>query len=353
MTKDLTFAPSRTFFSVPVDYLLIGGLSIVLYPVMWLIPWNDHSLEQMGIIAYTAVFIANYPHFTVSYQLLYNDYRHLLFKDFRFFWAAVVIPVLLLFYFVWLLSSGNKEGYGYIAAFMFFIVGWHYTKQAYGAVMVAAARSRYYFSDKEKNWLKANMYGLWFTSFLSFNIGMHESEYWGVYYPSFGFTKYWLYAAYAFTLFTLIEFVFLMLKRIRNERKLPPVISIIPFVAIYFWDIPVLFHPAFFLITPFFHSIQYLFFVAALKRNEYESRSHRTALRKTAGYMGLALLTGVVFFEGIPRLVEMYHPLAETAFGHTRWLFIFSVFINIHHYFIDNVIWRKDNKILGQYLVHS
>ena len=352
MTSKIPLSSSKPFFSPTIDYLLIGGLSILIYPLLVFYPWTDTGLEKVTIIAYAALFVANYPHFTVSYQLLYNDYRHRLMNDYRFFWAGFVVPAILFFYMAYVLVSDWKEGYGYIAAFMFFIVGWHYTKQAYGAIMVAAARSNYYFSDKEKSWLKANMYALWLTSFFSFNIGMHEWEYWGVYYPSFGLNKYWLYAGYAVTLITLVEFLLLMFSRLRKEKKLPPLIAIIPGVAIYFWNLPVLYHPAFFLITPFFHSIQYLLFVTALKKNEFDEQTHhRNYLVKTLLYMGLAVLTGVIFFEAIPRAIEHFRPLGVTSYGQTRWLFLFSVFINIHHYFIDNVIWRKDNQTLSHYLV--
>jgi len=33
--------------------------------------------------------------------------------------------------------------------------------------------------------------------------------------------------------------------------------------------------------------------------------------------------------------------------------FAFSLFINLHHYFIDNVIWRGDNDYLKTYLVQA
>ena len=31
-------------------------------------------------------------------------------------------------------------------------------------------------------------------------------------------------------------------------------------------------------------------------------------------------------------------------------VFIFVMWINIHHYFIDNVIWRRDNEDVRKYL---
>ena len=39
-----------------------------------------------------------------------------------------------------------------------------------------------------------------------------------------------------------------------------------------------------------------------------------------------------------------------TLFGPAVFVFIFVMWINIHHYFIDNVIWRRDNEDVRKYL---
>ena len=40
----------------------------------------------------------------------------------------------------------------------------------------------------------------------------------------------------------------------------------------------------------------------------------------------------------------------STLFGPAVFVFIFVMWINIHHYFIDNVIWRRDNEDVRKYL---
>jgi hypothetical protein len=36
--------------------------------------------------------------------------------------------------------------------------------------------------------------------------------------------------------------------------------------------------------------------------------------------------------------------------GSTLFLFTFWIFINIHHYFLDNVMWRRGNPEVSKYL---
>ena len=37
-------------------------------------------------------------------------------------------------------------------------------------------------------------------------------------------------------------------------------------------------------------------------------------------------------------------------FGATMFMFMFWIFINLHHYFLDNVIWRRENPETGKFL---
>ena len=43
-------------------------------------------------------------------------------------------------------------------------------------------------------------------------------------------------------------------------------------------------------------------------------------------------------------------PYDHQAFNGTLFLFMFWIFINVHHYFLDNVMWRRENPETGKYL---
>ena len=335
------------------DWLTVGGLSILLLPLFFAIPNDDQIASKFGWFLYAVAFVINYPHFTISYILLYGDYRHLLLKDIRFIWAGIIVPILLIGYITVAHFTQSYEMLVYFVQFMFVIVGWHYTKQTYGVIMVTSTMNKYFYTKWESWTLKFNMYSLWMTSFLFFNIGVNEQpDYWGIKYLSLGFPKEALYSAYALTAISLIVGGVLILKRIITTKQWPPFISIIGFASIYAWFLPVLFNPIYFLATPFFHSIQYFTFVFALKNNEVTTKTHqpKLGLKVIIQYMVISIVSGVLLFEGIPRVLSVVVEYNHEMFGDGLMLFIFSVSINIHHYFIDNVIWRKDNKLVQKYL---
>lgn len=73
------------------------------------------------------------------------------------------------------------------------------------------------------------------------------------------------------------------------------------------------------------------------------------------------LLLGAVFFSIGPTALDILAnnnmlptPLVynSTILGSSFYLFAFFVFINIHHYFIDNVLWRRDNPHVREHLFH-
>ena len=122
--------------SPKTDWLTIGGLSVLLLPLVFLIPSNDQLTENVGWFLYALAFVVNYPHFTISYQLMYGDYRHLLLKDFRFIWAGIIVPLIMVGYITVAHFTQSYDMLVYFVQFMFVIVGWHFTKQTYGVIMV-------------------------------------------------------------------------------------------------------------------------------------------------------------------------------------------------------------------------
>lgn len=108
---------------------------------------------------------------------------------------------------------------------------------------------------------------------------------------------------------------------------------------------------------PFFHSLQYLLFSTTFsknKANDYsstfkdESRARAEFLKKLGGFLVTTVVTGYLFWEFIPNQLNS-NVKVSTILGPTIFMFYFQIFLNVHHYLIDNVIWRKDNKQLKKY----
>ena len=135
----------------------------------------------------------------------------------------------------------------------------------------------------------------------------------------------------------------------RAHGAVPGLNMLVPFAALYVWWLPVTRQFEFyFLLTPMFHSLQYLAFVYKLEGTRLRGESHRE-LKATALISGL-VLAGWLAFEMVPNTLDN----ALGTFAAWRMFFFFTaamLFINVHHYFIDNVLWRfKDPEIRGYLL---
>jgi len=65
------------------------------------------------------------------------------------------------------------------------------------------------------------------------------------------------------------------------------------------------------------------------------------------------MFLGFFSFWTLPRLLDSSISYNQTIFGGTMFMFIFWIFLNIHHYFIDNVIWRRENPDTKRFLFGS
>jgi hypothetical protein len=112
------------------------------------------------------------------------------------------------------------------------------------------------------------------------------------------------------------------------------------------------------MIYPFFHSLQYLMFVYSYKRGE--TRIHLSEAQTTEQqqqiknqlirFAVLAVGMGALFFEIVPGTMESWlNPERSMLLPLTA---IFTIFINIQHYFIDNIIWRKEHAEIAQYVFY-
>jgi len=67
-------------------------------------------------------------------------------------------------------------------------------------------------------------------------------------------------------------------------------------------------------------------------------------------FVVLGVLLGFLGFYGLPRSFDSLVPYDRHLLGPSMFLFAFYIFINIHHYFLDNVMWRRGNPDVQQYL---
>ncbi len=160
---------------------------------------------------------------------------------------------------------------------------------------------------------------------------------------------------------TLVLVIITHLKKHLKERSKPSLTALIAFIASYFWFIPLFYNPIFFPCIAFFHSLQYLPFVYAVRRNKIKNElvklnpevQSKVYFIRHYGYLFFSVVLGAILFYFLPKYLDQMNFFDFDLYGPTVVMFYFVIFLNIHHYFIDNVIWKKNNEEMQKYLFQN
>ncbi|WP_435606099.1 hypothetical protein [Pseudomonas knackmussii] len=337
---------AKCFISPTFDFLLIGGLSILIFFVIVLLPDVFFGFDVFMLAWYLAFFV-NGPHFLISYEILYIGHRQNLFRDLRFFWAGLVVPFVIFGFLCFLFFSGRLELFRGLLYVMFFTVGWHYVKQAYGCFIVYSAGQGMYFEKWEQKVIRYSLFPLWWSSFLRLFTGDGAGGYWGLDYSVPTFMSGWQSVIYAVSLLGVGPLLLVLCVRAYREGRKPGLVAVTPLLAIYLWLSPLLRNDTFIYVIPFFHSLQYLLFSGSYTRGKILSSG--SGLRGFIGWWGGAFVLAALLFYFVPSFLDGLHVSPE-GFPSNSFLIGFILFINIHHYFIDSVIWRGDNREVREHL---
>jgi len=354
-----TAARSTALTTPWLDFLLAGGLSLIVMAgiQLWL-PLQGEStsaaVAPVSTLFWWLAFLVNWPHFLITYQILYWNNRDQVLKRPRFIWAGIVAPALMIAALIAIAVLRIPQGFGYLLNLMFLLVGWHFVKQSYGVAVVLSAKAGWYLKPMERRIARTAMYALWVLSFASSNVGTNGWYYHTIFYTSVGLPGWTLPAAYVAVAVTGAALVGMVIRKARVEGHTPPLNAMVAILAIYVWFIPMAVHPIFFYMIAFFHALQYLLFAVTLTVNR--AKAHRAEGRSRswtplAVYLLSTIVLGAIFSTLLPwGLDYAFAGYDAELFGTEFWVFAFTWFINLHHYLIDNRIWLSDSPGVRQYL---
>ncbi|UCI05571.1 hypothetical protein [Mesorhizobium sp. B1-1-8] len=362
--------PGKYLFGPVADFLMLGGGAFLILPVLFLVP-----LEYEGALAATMVAVAylvNYPHFAHSYQIFYRNFGRKVSGDgydrslqFRYIFAGVAVPLVMAGFFAYGAATANTRLLGYATNAMFFFVGWHYVKQGYGMLMVDAVLKRKFFDDRAKKVLLFNSYAVWILAWLQTNSAVTQGKYYGLEYYTFAapswITDIALLAAVASTAATVL----MLIDRWRKNGGGLPYNGVVAYVAsLYLWILIARINPLWLLVVPALHSLQYLAVVWRYQTNV--ERDGPDAARdpepkmlsflgplyrlRVLGFIVGGAALGYLGFWLIPFMLTALIPYDKQVLGSSLFFFIVLIFINVHHYFLDNVMWRRGNPEVSKYL---
>jgi hypothetical protein len=234
---------------------------------------------------------------------------------------------------------------------MFVLVGWHYVKQGFGVMIVLAARRGVRFGARERSAILAHCYAGWAYAWASPAQAAKEVEEKGVVYTAFARPVALERVTLAFLLVTAALLFWMLLAKWRREGRLPLVTPLVALLtSIWSWSIYSSADPLLVYAIPALHSLQYLYFVALLRGPEAREREgppwFEISARVRLGVLAAsAIALGWVLLHGAPALFDhaMLGRPSESSLGSTPFLAAFTAFVNVHHYVMDAVIWRREN----------
>ena len=368
-----------------VDFWLLGGASLLIWMVMiavqgfrsaWAI---DQHFKNLTYTTASLSLLVNYPHFLISYKLAYTRGRSFITTH---SWQLVAVPILLAAIFAWAfvrydvpvgqlpvvstltralggwgnnarVLSGPRLGdllFAITFNVMIFTVGWHYTKQVFGCMMVYAHFDRYPLSKSQRMITKWALLSIWWLNFAYGNVSGSQNNFSQFKYYSFDLPDIAVPLTGAIVAIGIAWVAYAVFwANYKDRGRLPSVNMVVPFVALYVWWLPVTRQFEFyFLLTPLFHSLQYLAFVYKMEDTRLRTTTH-PEVRATLLAVGI-VLAGWLAFELVPNEIDT----ALGTFNSWQMFFFFTaamLFINIHHYFIDNVLWRFRDPEIQKYLL--
>ena len=376
---------SRVLTTRFLDFWLLGGASILVWMVMigvqgfrasWAV---DQQFKNLTVTTASLSLIVNYPHFLISYKLAYSRGQSFVLRN---WWQLVAVPLLMTavfvvayFYFAvpvgslpvvsnlrnalspWGANAGVLAGprlgdvlFTAVFNLMIFTVGWHYTKQVFGCMMVYAHFDGYTMTKQQRDLTKWGLLSIWGMNFVYSNFSGSESVFSNFKYHTLDLPD----VAGPISLFLVFAGFLLVIYKVfyanyRDSGQEPSLNLLAPFVALYIWWLPqTRQYEFYFLLTPLFHSLQYLAFVYKMEDTRLKT-VHNREVQATMVIVGV-VLAGWLFFELLPNTVDN----VLGTYQSWQMFFFFTaamLFINIHHYFIDNVLWRFRDPEVREYLL--
>jgi hypothetical protein len=335
-----------------------------LFPLSWLLRrvlGLDAADFAVGFTMFYAAHLINDPHFSVTYLLFYKDARARAFgaafppwQRARYVVAGLLVPVVLVAWATFALVTRSAPTLGLLVQLMFMLVGWHYVKQGFGVMTVLAARRGVHFRPRERVAILAHCYLGWAYAWASPADPGSELEEKGVVYRSIAHGPGLERFTHVLFLASVLPLGWVLLRKWRAEGRLPLVAPLTALLcSVWAWSIYSSIDPLVRYVIPALHSVQYLYFVWLMKGNEAREQEGPPRFDVSAkvrlGILAVsALALGFVLFHGAPAALDdglVSRAMRRSDLGPTPYFAALYAIVNLHHYFMDYVIWRRDNPL--------
>ena len=331
---------SLYFINAWVDFACIGALSIGLYLLFRSAP--QFPLPDVLNLAALLTLLCNWPHFSATSYRLYSSLDNIR----QYPMTALAIPLLLIAAVIASLAWPDRVAPAFVHLFLLWSP-YHYSGQSVGISLIYARRAGFNFGSIERRCLSGFIFGSFLLSVARQEIRPGTYTFYGINYPSLGLPP-GMVAVLATLMWGCgIAFISRIGWIAFRARRLVPPIVLLPGIAQFVWFVPGIRLPSFSVFVPFFHGLQYLLIAWAMQLKETMDRraippSTNYVKQETGRWGLLNLLGGVVLFWGLPRACALITGRALMLVAP-----VMVAAVQIHHFFVDGVIWKLRHPTVG------
>lgn len=344
------------FVNAPVDFLIIGLASIIMYVVMFLL-YQGQSVVWAGQLAFAMQIVINHPHFAATNYRLYHNRDNIM----QYPITALVIPWLVLAAMIGSFLSPTFIAVIFFKVFLYWSP-YHFSGQTLGITLIYARRAGFFVGK----WERFTLSNLIYSSFLYMTARgdmitaasdlvlpvQYDVEQYRLGLPD------WVpQVILVWMILNGLGFIALVAKWCRQQKRMIPAIVLLPVVTQLVWFIPGAFCTSFYLFVPMWHSLQYLLIAWSLQLKEKMDVEKITpsvsyVVKETLRWGGINLVLGSILFWGIPQ--AMYFIFKNEFELNYSYLFVLGIIVagvQVHHFFVDGVIWKLKKKTVASPLM--
>ena len=328
------------FASGPIDFAVVGGVSLVACLVLWVFPTN------VGTLPIALATICNWPHFAATSYRLYHSRENLR----QYPLTAGLAPLVVLAAMIWALVSPARIAPAFVKLMLLWSP-YHFSGQTLGLTLGYARRAGVTIDRRTRQALTVFLYASYLANTAALETGPGTRQFIGVAHARLGVAP-WVTPAFDIvSVVAAVAFV-VLLHRSARPRSVPPIILLPPLAqGVWFvWGRGV---DSFQVLVPFFHSVQYMLVAWAVQLAERRSAqgappSVRFVATETARWWLLNVAFGLGLFVGLPYLYQ-----AATGIELGVAMAVGAAAVQIHHFFVDGVIWKLRNSRIAAPLLVS
>jgi hypothetical protein len=353
-------AARTPFVSTPIDTLAIGGISVLHFICFayfggW-VSRMDAGLEGMLGTAITAgwmaaylTWVVNHPHFAATNARLYRSKESMM----QFPVTAFVVPVVIVALALLSMALPGQVAPWFAKLFMYWS-SYHFSAQTYGIGLLYARRAGLQVDGPTRKALAIFIFSTYLAPTLQAESYPTLGEFYGITMPILGLPSQIWSVFKVIMLGSALASLFLLMRTAFAQDKRVPLLMLVPALTQFVWFIPGARVPGFYEFVPMYHSLQYLFIAWIMQLKEKQAEQHiapspRYVRRESLRWLAINIAGGIFLFWLLPKGAQQ---LGFAATAVQTWGIVIAA-VQIHHFFVDGVIWKLKNPKVGAPLLTS